>query len=1225
MKKKCVYISRENRYSRLRKILLTMKLSVFLFLFGILSAQGNEIFSQTSLSIHVENTSVEEVLEQIQKQCNYDFIYDYEYVKELKAIDVDFKDASLDNVLYEVLKNTSLDYRVEDKMIVLFPRENVIPKQKESISTPVQQQKKVITGQVTDKDGSPLPGVSVFVKGTTTGVATDVDGNYTLKFSETGGVFVFSFVGMISQEIKYTNQPVLNVTLFQDQSQLGEVVVTGYQTISKERLTGSFNVINEEKLKETPSLNVVNSLESQITGMQVSVLSGDQTFTYNNTSKTPSSGTRTVGASDYNVTIRGQGTLTGERFPLVVVDGAISEMDMSAVNPDDIASISVLKDASAASIYGVRAANGVIVITTKKGKENQAPTINFSTNIMMAGKPDLSYVATMNSKEQLNYEKELVDRGFIAQLDNSSYYTAQNIVSKGSQLALQLKAGSISEEEYNVQVAGLSKIDNRNQISKYFLQRASSQNYNLSVNGGTDNSNYYYSTSYSKENPNTIGNSGERLTFTLNNYWKLFKKITLSTSFKGTFFDYKKNGISISSLYSSSNTTLMPYDRLADENGTGISYDRYDPTWVSSLGPVYKDWTYNYLDELKNADNTQKVSNYAANIDLKIPLFNGLTGTVFYAMEKSNGTSKSYYNQDTYYFRNIVNYYTYPTASTNSLGITTGGIHSKILTYENNYSLRGQLDYNRIFKDDHQITALAGAEIRETNIGMSSFSLFGYNPDTGLTNTRINYSNTPTYAYVAGYSPTSYTTFNPGGYPDQADKKRRFLSYYSNFSYDYKSKYFLSGSVRYDDYNNFGVDRKYRATPLWSTGIKWNIGREDFMSGVNWISNLGIRATYGVNGNLSLSTYPFTYISISGNDYTTGQEYASVISAANPELKWEKVYVTNLAVDFGLFKGKLNGSLDYYQKNSKDLLYAYPIGAAYYGNIGNGNLTRNIASMKTEGVDFGLNSKLFSDKNWDWNMRVNLSYNTNKITDARFKETDYVNYFGYYPQGIGLIKGYANDKLLVYKNAGLDENGLTQIYDENGGVISASTTSITSFGVFKDAGRTTAPFFGSWNTRLSYKQFSFYAMMSYQFGNVFLKPSISQYSTSSYRLQYDLSADIAKRWQKPGDEEITNVPGLNGTALDINYSQMRYSNSDINVLKGDYIRLRQVSFSYDFPEALVEKVHLKSAQIGLTVNNLGLLWTANKEGYDPDFIAYPGRIRSLPATKSFLFTLSVKF
>jgi TonB-linked SusC/RagA family outer membrane protein len=1201
-----------------RSFMIMRNLLLFFLFFSIQAFSGT--LSQNRISVELENSSIKELFKVIKEQTSLGFIYDEAYIKNLKNISVNAKNKTVEEILSEILKDTGLEYSIEHNTILITPK----------VSAPqIQEEKKrkKIDGIVLDEYGDPLPGANVIIKENMQGLITNERGEFSLVVPEDAHLLV-SFIGFKTAEVAVTGQEKLEIRMVLSINSLDEVVVinTGYQNISKERSTGSAVSIGAEDLKKVPSLNVVNSLESMVSGMQVSILSGDRTFAYRNTQKSPLSGTHTVGATEYNVVIRGQGTLTGERFPLLVVDGAITEMDISTINPEDIENITILKDAAAASIWGVRAANGVIVVTTKKGKKDQAPQIHFSTNLMIAEKPDLSYLKTMNSAQQLSYEKELVDRGFLKQVDASSYYTAQYTLSRGSQLAWQLKSGAISAEEYDTKAGELSRIDNQSQISKYLLQRATSQNYNISVNGGAEKSSYYYSGSYSRENPNEVRTSGERYTITVNNTWKLFDKVSLSTSFKGTFFRFNNNGLSIRSLYDPSRTTLMPYDLLADENGNGINYDRYDPNWVNSLGPAYKDWTYNYLDELKNNDNTRKSDNYLATIDLNIPILKGLTASLKYDREKANARSRIYHNQNTYYFRNMVNYYTHPSANANSLGITSGGILSETVNNEDNYSLRGQLDYNRRFNEIHQITALAGTEIRETNIGQSSFSLFGYNPDTGLTNSRINFSNTtPTYSYVAGATADSYTTFTAGGYPSRVDRRRRFLSYYSNFAYDYKSRYYISGSVRYDDYNNFGVDRKYRATPLWSTGLKWMVSRENFMSNLEWISSLGIRATYGVNGNLSFDTYPFTYIAFLESDGATGLEYASIISTANPELKWEKVYITNLGLDFGIFENRVSGSFAYYQKNSKDLLYGYPIGSAYVGNINNGSLVRNIASMKSKGLEIGLDSKLYEDRNWNWGMHWSLSYNTNEITDSRFREESYASSYGAYPEGIGYIKGYPTDKLLVYRYAGLDENGLTQIYDENGDIIPATTSTISSFEVFKNAGRKTAPYFGSWNTNLRFKQFSLFALVTYQFGSIFLKPSINEYITSPYRVNYDLNSDIGKRWQQPGNEQTTNVPGLNGGAADVFYSYMRYRYSDINVLKGDYIRLRQVTFSYDLPSHLIDKVHIKSAQVGLTVQNLGLIWTANKEGYDPDFVSSLGYTYSLPAAKSFLFSLNVNF
>jgi TonB-dependent SusC/RagA subfamily outer membrane receptor len=378
MKNFCVYDSRGDGYSRLRKILLTMKLSVFLFLLGILSVQANEMFSQTSLNIQLEKASLEEVLEEIQEQTDYGFIYDYEYVKEYDAIDVDFNNASMDAVLYELLKETNLDYRLEEKMIVLFPREIVRSKSSEKKMVTEQEEKKV-QGKVTDDQGIPLPGVSVVIKGTNVGVATNIDGEYTLKFEEENVILVFSFVGMNTKEVTYLGQQTLNVVLVSDATQMNEVVVTGFQEISRERTAGSFSVIKSEDLALQHMPSSLDLLEGKIGGLTI---------------------------YDGAITIRGTSSFNSAQ-PLVVVDGFPMEQGAAKVlkniNTNDIKSLTVLKDAASTSIYGARAANGVIVITTKSANK-KGLEVDFSANVIFDQIPDYKYQKLASASDVVDYE-----------------------------------------------------------------------------------------------------------------------------------------------------------------------------------------------------------------------------------------------------------------------------------------------------------------------------------------------------------------------------------------------------------------------------------------------------------------------------------------------------------------------------------------------------------------------------------------------------------------------------------------------------------------------------------------------------------------------------------------------------------------------------------------------------------------------------------------------------
>ncbi|MEJ2901726.1 SusC/RagA family TonB-linked outer membrane protein [Pedobacter panaciterrae] len=1202
------------------------------------------MFSVMAMKVAAQNTKngqipLSEALTSIQKRFDAKFAYEQNLLAGKFTTTSSLKGKQVEEVLKNVLYPNNLIFLYVSEHTYSIVARNAdfftgLPGAPQSVPTsqPVIGQAFSLRGTVVDTQGQPVTYANVWVKGTNQATQTNDRGGFLLPAVQLGQTVSLSSIGYNTAEVIIATTQKLDLVMTANFKMLNEVnvVSNGYQQISKDRAPGSAVVIDAKKLKDYPSPNVLQRLEGLVPGLQLNVLASDRSFTYQattglNVTQGIASNTRTTGNNDFSIAIRGTSNL-GARFsessPLIVVDGAITEIDLSALNPNDIQTITFLKDAAAASIWGVRAANGVMVITTKRGSRKDAPNINFSTNVMFSGKPDLDYMRMMNSAQQLAYEKELVDRNILPAIAGNTYFGATQVVSQGTYLAQQLKAGTLTQAQYDASVSSLSTVDNRSQVSEYLLRAASNQQYNLSVDGGTDNSNYYYSVSYSNELPNVIGTQGKRLTATLNNTWKLFNYATLNTSLKATFFNYLNNGQGLGTLYRGSATVLMPYQAIADGNGNGLSFDRLNPIFTKSLSGVFRDWRYNYLDELANADNTQKDQNYVANINLKLPIIEGLSASVFYNMERTYSVGRNYYNQQTYFFRNLINYYTYPGATNNSLGITNGGILSLVNTDQNNYSLRGQVDLDRAF-DKHRITALAGTEIRETNFGQGLQSLYGYNPQTGQTNSSMNFSNTPTYAWVGGFSPTNYTSFS-AGYPSRGDRRRRFLSYYSNFAYTFNDKYTLSGSVRYDDYNNFGLDRKYRATPLWSGGLKWNATRENFLKDQKWLNSLAFRATYGVNGNLSLYTYPYTFIAVGSSDQATNQPSASIQQIANPQLRWEKTYQANFGVDFSMFSSRLSGTMDYYEKRGRDLFFEFPISAVYVGSIGNGTLIRNTASMNGKGVDIGLNGILAASKDWSVNTGLTFSYNTNKVIDNRFSEALYSSYYGYYPAGIALLKGYPTDKLLVYRNAGLDANGLTQVYGSDGNIIPSTQSTITDFGVFKNAGRMRAPYFGGLNASVRYKAFTLMSLLTYQFGSVFLKPTIQSYITSTRLINYDLSEVIAERWQRSGDEAHTVVPGLNGGAGSVYYSQLRYQNSDINVLKGDYIRLRQLGLTYQIPQALLGKYKIRSVQAGFAVNNLGLLWTANKEGFDPDFTSYPG-YGNLPAAVSYNLSLNVNF
>ena len=1162
--------------------------------------------------------SVESALNAISKKYNTKFAYEHGIVQGKTTDAESLKAKNLDEALKRVLYPYNLLFLyVSEGNYTIVTRDKSLfsPTAGNSPASAPTQDEFFLSGRVVDETGNALPGATLKSNASNSVAITDANGRFNMSLPHNASFIGVSYVGYENYSYPVGGSK-SNITIAMKLSAVNllqeiDVVSTGLQKLPKERSTGAFGLVTKEDIEKVPVPNLLYRVEAFVPGVKININSGDNSFVYGNTRGSVSSGTRTKGASDYSFFVRGRSTLQGESFPLIVVDGAITENDISTINPNDVENVTFLKDASAASIWGTRAANGVMVITTKAGKAAQSPTISFSANASVSNHPNLAYLRTMNSAQAIAYEEELVAKNVITAPNSTTAFSTS--VAAVTDLAFKLKAGSISRAAYDSQIAQLSARDSKGQIADYLLKPATSQNYNFSIGGGNNYSTYFYSASYAKEDPYAIGTSGTRLTLTLNNTFKLFKIATLSTNLKASFFKYKNNGAALNSLYNPSLATFMPYNQIVDDNGNRVSYSKkFYSGWLNNaVYPAgFLNWGYNALDEIDNADNTQKDDNYAANINLNVPIVKGLSANAFFNTEIGNSKSRNFYNENTYYYRDLVNNFTTIPVSgktVNNLGLSSG---SGILTVgnytANNYTLRGQLNYDTSVGKDHQINAIAGAEIRQTQDGEGLSTMYGYNMGTGISRT-VNFF-TP-YASIYGYDQAL------SGSPSQLDKTRRYLSYYSNAAYTYKSKYTLSGSVRYDDYNNFGVDRSFRATPLFSFGGKWDINKESFLNNVSWISNLGLRATYGVNGNISKSLYPFTYIGLGTADGPTGLPTASIIAPANPELRWEKTYVTNLGLDFGFLKNRISGSVEVYRKHGKDLIYNFPISGTY----GVTNLYRNTSELNGKGIDLSLGGIFYKSNDWDIFGKLNYAYNVNTVEDTRFVPT---SSFYASPAYSAYISGYATDKLLVYKNAGLNATGMTLIYDQNGNKI-APSVNLNSIDALINAGRTTAPHFGSYMQSLRFKDFTLMAIATYQFGSVFLKPTVSSYPSSRTGVIYDLSEDVAKRWQKAGDEQFTNVPGIAGAYATV--SLTRYQQSDINVLKGDYIRLRELSLSYKIPAQQFVKA-MKSANVAFSVRNLGLLWRANKEGIDPDFTAgLNSNTLGLPATTSYNFSLNFNF
>ena len=1154
--------------------------SVIIFLRLLTTAQTHDPTTKPpKMTLAGKNISLEQVFTAIRQQTGYAIVADLALIRSARPVTLNIKDAPVDEVLKAAFKGQPFDYLIEGRTIQVSPRSA-------PVTIPGPSSSRGLQGKVTDSAGRPLSGAAVAIKGGSRGTFTTADGSFQLKDVPEKAILVVTYIGYQSREISTNGQTSFIISLTANASTLADVEIsvnTGYQNIPRERATGAFGVITGKDLETRPDPDLITRLEGMTSGMQVNAGQQDRSLTLNHDA----------------FTIRGVSTILSEQKPLIVLDGFPTELDLVNINPADIEKITVLKDAAAASIWGVRAANGVLVIDTKKGRPGQKPAVSFSSTLKLTAGPRLDMIPTANSTQFLGLEKELVDKGMLP-LPVSPIYPATPLP-KGSNLYLAYKNGSISQQQLDDSISQLQQTDVRDQYRHYLLRAPFTQQYHLSVSGGSTTIRNYISASYSDEYPSAIGDYGRRLTINFNNETHLTRNLVFTAESLLSLLQQKNNGIGVKGLLPGGSIGLAPYDQLADKNGKGL-----DLAFVMSAAKLdsltkvgFLPWKYNFLNELSNADNTYSSLAYRISPGLRYDVLPGILSTeVRYMMERSYGKTWNYYSADTYTARNQVNSYT--DITTHEKGIPAGGILDQAHNEQNDYSLRGQINLSPNFGSLHRLDLVAGAEIRQTLTTGDSARYYGYD-DRTLTAGVVNY----TKQYKTFYSFRTIPLIQ--GFTDQRD---RYTSLFGNLTYTYNQKYSLSGSIRKDNSNLFGASEKYHAVPLWSVGGLWHLGDEDFLRR-DWLSQLNLRLTYGFNGNVNKQTSPYliTQTATAPNPYN-GLPYSAVFNPANPLLRWEQVATLNLGIDFGFFHNRLTGAFDIYSKKSTWLLGQVAIDPTY----GFTSLLTNKLEMSNHGIDLTLTGLLINNRIFGWSSSVNFSYNTNKVTGAYYQQSN----TNYYING-NPVQGKPLNSLYVYRFAGLNGQGTAMLYTGKNSKIAADDQAFdqTDLGAVAFKGVTVAPYFGGLTQNFRYKQFDLGFLFTYKFGHKFLRPTIDDYNITPN--DRNANKDIAKRWEKPGDETTTDIPAVDP----LHVSLYNYRVSDLFVENAGYVRWKQVSLSYHLPPALFRQGLMKGITLTASGQNLAL-WTANKERIDPDYVP-TNSAAILPPSRSFILSVQANF
>ncbi|KAA8480096.1 TonB-linked SusC/RagA family outer membrane protein [Arcticibacter tournemirensis] len=1016
-----------------------------------------------------------------------------------------------------------------------------------------------ISGTVTSPGGIPLAGATVRMINSGEGVKTDKTGRFTLTFSADTCEISVSFVGYVSRQVRvlHDSKPIV-VVLQMTQNELQEVAVsTGYQRIPKERATGSFTVIDQRLFNQQVSTSIPDRLEAITNSYSVY---RDQN-----------------GAQ--RIMIRGMSTIQGVTSPLIILDNFPYEGDLNNINPNDVENITILKDAAAASIWGTKAGNGVIVITTKKGKFNQPLQVSLNASVTVTGKPDLFYLKDISPADFIDAEKMLYEKGYYNSQINAGDHPALTPV---VELLIRKNSGFADADSL---IEQLKKVDVRDEFSRYMYRQSLNQQYALHLSGGSDNHSWQLSSGYDR-NISTLHSDYGRINAHASGTSRPAGFITLSSDL---YFTRTRTGggrPAYGSIATSSGN-LYPYARFADAAGNPLSIMKdYRQGYIDTAGRgLLSDWNYYPLDDYKQTQAESTLQDIVANAGLSLKLNTSLSLDLKYQYERQVTGGRTLYGSESYFARDLVNSFTRIDEETGEVihPIPPGSILDLSNVLMQTHQLRGQLNYIKQWKQ-HQLTIIAGAELRKARTEGDRYRTYGYD-DQLLSFGYADYTRT----YPSLVSGIQSFIPNNNGFSDLQD---RFVSVYTNGAYTLNSKYTLSFSARRDASNLFGVETNNLWKPLWSTGLAWDISKEPFYH-FSALPELKIRGTFGYSGNTDQGRVALTTMQYVAASPYTQSSYARFSSYANPDLKWEKISTLNLGLDFSTQDRVLCGSIEYYKKHGTDLFGTYPVD---YTAIPDMSIVKNVASMIAEGADVSLRSKNLRGQ-FSWESDLNLNVYRDKVTKYYLPSRQGSDFLNGGAQIAG-IEGKPVYSVFSYRWAGLDP----QTGDPLGyfaGEISKDYTALTGSSVLADDLKYNGPampsLFGSLGNTFSWKKVTLGIRFTGKFGYYFRRSSINYTSLFASRKGH---SDYSLRWQNPGDEKFTSIPSL--VYPSVSSRDAFYSNSEVLVEKGDHVRLQYLTLGYDLAP---RKTSFKKVNVYFNMNNIGIIWRSNKQGLDPDYFA----------------------
>ena len=1064
-------------------------------------------------------------------------------------------------------------------------------------------QERIVTGTVMDgeMEGEPLIGATVSIGDGKVGqgTITDYNGHFSLKVPAGTKKLTVSYVGYESKVITLTaSTNDYSIQLPADSKSLNEVVVTGYQKIDRRKLTASVSQLNISDEAVGAVKNIDQALAGQIAGLSSVSASG-------------------APGAPVKIRIRGTASINGVQEPLWVLDGIpmegnevpavdnlndiddIYQTSIAGLNPSDIDNITVLKDAAATAIYGARAANGVIVITTKKGKEGR-PVINFSTKLTYSPKISIDRLNLLNADEKVGLELDLL---------NSNYTYREH---KGGVANILDELGEFNAYKTGgwdaLSATAQARINQLRTINTdwndILFRSVLNQEYNASISGGSDRSHYYASTGYYKELGVVKGVENNRYNVTLKSDFRINKILKLGLS---VFANQRKQDSYMTDTGGFTNPVYYsrranPYFQPYNADG-GYNYDH------NVQGRENEAPDFNIFEENTNTSKERIDRSVMAIFDAEFQFNKYLKLTTQFGYQYDNYTIDRYAGQESYAMRKAKEYASYTIDGVYKTILPDGGMTRKTQSNANQWTWKAMLEWNRRLADIHDVELMAGTEVRHTETETLTSTAYGYDARTLTT------------------QPVLFPTENIARqYPlhEEAHLENAYVSWFATGSYTLLYRYTLGASVRFDGSDVFGVAKKYRYLPLYSVSGLWRAKEEKFLRNVKWLSELSLRASYGIQGNIDKNTSPYLIGTFQKTTILPGsvETVISAETAPNPDLKWEKTSNINLGLDLALLKNRIHLSVDYYYRKSTDLISSRKLpletGFAY--------TSVNWASMKNSGWEIGLNTQNIKTKNFSWTTSLNLGFNTNEVLNETVAENST------YPGR----EGYPVGALFAYKTAGLDADGYPLFVAKDGSIQTATEFfQLNRFGastLTAEEQRNLYTYMGSEDPKCSGGLINNFEYKNWQLGinfmfNIGMKVRVQpSYSPTYFDRGLNTNHDILNRWTSTNTN--TDMPALmvNTTERAAEYTHFSeystYSMLDTWVKNCTYWRLQSLRLGYKLPKEWLQKVGINSASVSLEGRNL-LVFASNYDNYlDPETMGNP---YAQPIARSIIFGLNVNF